>query len=531
MHKSISLKKVSLSFTEKLILNEATFKCGFGDKICIVGENGAGKSTLLKIIEGKYEPNSGTVDRTGHIRTYYIPQEFEGIFIDKTIIDYIVTKGGASIINKSFTIAKTLGIDLELWKDTLCGSLSGGQQKILALSTGLAFSPDFLLLDEPENHLDIVSRLYLMDVLRSYRNGVLFVSHDQALIDSVAQKVAEVVDGKIYVSEGGYAEYRNFKLERIAGLQRDRVKEQKRIKSIETSLGILEKKAVRGKNTAQFHARKEELIELRDKHKGSHPISERKTAITLKSDSKGFHDGRLLLRINNLSFSYSPEDVHERNDEHQEVNQLSNKRKVIRESKHVVSQNIFSEVDLELRAGKHVVLLGRNGSGKSTFLKCLTKNLAPTTGEVVWSPEVTYQYFDQHAEFPGDLSPFQIVMSGLNCSEEKAREVLGLMKFSREKMSVEIRNLSGGERMRVRFALVFGSNPECIILDEPTNHLDEVTWEILLSACNTSKSSIILVTHDYEFIEGIESKYFWMMKDSSVIERHKELENLIEELK
>jgi ATPase subunit of ABC transporter with duplicated ATPase domains len=175
--------------------------------------------------------------------------------------------------------------------------------------------------------------------------------------------------------------------------------------------------------------------------------------------------------------------------------------------------------------------LGRNGSGKLTFLNGLTRNLPLNTGTVTWAEGVTASYFDQHASFDPNKTALEVVIEALGKPDKESRAALGAMKFASDKMDTRTGELSGGERMRLRFAIVFGTNPDFIILDEPTNHLDEVTWQILLDACNNTKSTILLVTHDYEFIQDLKRKTFWLIKNQTIQERHKDLEELIEELR
>ncbi len=502
MSKTISLKNITQQFAERTILDEASFKCTDTEKICIVGENGAGKSTLLKIISGVLEPTEGTVERNAHLRCHYIPQEFDKADFPLTIEAYITKYAGLNLFKKTFETGVTLGFNLEKAKDKECSFLSGGQQKILALSVGIALAPEFLLMDEPENHLDIVSRLELMSLLGNYRGGVLFVSHDRMMIDAVADKVAEVAQGKIHISEGGYQDYIDSRLARIGGMQRAYDTESKRIKSLESAMHILQKQAFRGKNTSMYHKRMDELNALKQKHNDGLRPDDRKTKISLSQTNEKIHAGKLLCRMEKGRFAYegAPSDT-------------------------------FRNVSLDVRSGKHVILLGRNGSGKSTFLKCLTDNLPLSEGNVKWAEGITHAYFDQHAEFDPEQTPIEVVMHQMHCDDEKARSILGLMRFSKEKGNTPIKSLSGGERMRVRFSLVFASNPDFLILDEPTNHLDEVTWEILLEACNASKSTILLVTHDYEFIESLDNKVFWVINKHMIQERHKDLEQLIDEMR
>lgn len=502
MVKTISLKNISQSFLERIILSSASLKITENQKLCIVGENGAGKSTLLKIIAGILPPTSGSLEKNGHIRTYYVPQEFSKEDLARTVEEYISTNASVSLTPKVYRFGKILGFGLEKVSSKHCHELSGGQQKILALSVGLAVEPDFLLLDEPENHLDIVSRKELVLLLQNYKSAVLFVSHDRTMIDAIADKVVEVAQGKTHISEGGYQDYIDTKLSRIAGMQRSYDTETKRIKQLQAGIGILEAKAFRGKEVSAYLKSKKELQDLKAKHKETSRPDDHKTKVVLKESGSALHSGKLLCRVENMSFGYP------------------NTR-----------GNIIQDISLDIRKGEHIVLLGRNGSGKSTFLKCLVGGLNPKEGSATWAEDLKRAYFDQHAEFAPDQSALEIVGEELHIPDQKARTILGMMKFSKEKMELPTKDLSGGERMRIRFALIFGASPDFIIFDEPTNHLDEVTWEILLDACNKTTSTILLVTHDHEFIQELKSKTFWLLKGQQVKERAADLEDLIEELR
>ncbi len=502
MIKTISLKNISQSFLERTILDGASLKISEGQKLCIVGENGAGKSTLLKIIAGTLPPTKGSLEKNGHIRAHYVPQEYSKENLARTIEEYITTNAGVTLTPKVYRFGKILGFNLEKSAQKHCHELSGGQQKILAISCALAVAPDFLLLDEPENHLDIVSRKELVSLLQDYRGAVLFVSHDRTMIDSIADKVVEVAQGKTHISEGGYQDYIDTKLSRIEGLRREYDKEAKRIRQLQAGIGILEAKAFRGKEVSAYAKAKKELEDLRAKHKEEGEPEDKKTRVVLQNSTSALHGGKLLCRVEKMSFGYP-----------------GNKGDIIK------------DISLDIRTGQHIVLLGRNGSGKSTFLKCLMGGLTPKEGSVSWAESLKTAYFDQHAEFDPQKNAFQIVCDELHVPDQKARAILGMMKFSKEKMEIVTRDLSGGERMRIRFALVFGANPDFIIFDEPTNHLDEVTWEILLDACNKTTSTILLVTHDHEFIDELGKKTFWLLKGQQVKERAADLEDLIEELR
>lgn len=500
MAKTISLKGITKEYSGKTLLAGVSLKLSERERICIVGENGAGKSTLLKILLGVVDPDDGSIIRAPGTRCYYVAQEFDEADAEETVETYLTKYAGHGHLKKVFTLGKTLGYDLEKSLDKICGALSGGQQKILALSVGIAVQPDFLLLDEPENHLDIVSRLKLIGLLEMYRGGIIFISHDRGVVDSLADKVAEIAGGLLHISEGGYQDYLDARLTRIAGLQRAYDSEASRIRQLQKTVVILKQKAIRGHDIPQYRKRQAELNSLKEKHTLGRP-EDRRTKVSISQGADSFHDGRLICRIRDASFTYPD-----------------------------ATSAIFKKVSLELRTGSHVVLLGRNGAGKSTFLKCLMGRLAFTDGTMVWMDGVKTAYFDQHAEFDPAKTALEVITETLAVKDEQGCKALGTMKFSRERMDIPIANLSGGERMRVRFALVFGSEPNFILLDEPTNHLDEVTWEILLNAVNSSKSTILLVTHDYEFIEGVGSKVFWLMHKHGIEERHKGLAELVEEI-
>ena len=226
-----------------------------------------------------------------------------------------------------------------------------------------------------------------------------------------------------------------------------------------------------------------------------------RTAVQIGQKHTALHDGRLICRVEDISFTYPGAET-----------------------------PIFKDTSLEMRTGSHIILLGRNGAGKSTFLKTLMKKLPLSQGSVSWVENTKIAYFDQHAELDPKKSALETVASGLKVDDQTAYQALGAMKFSRERMGTKVGNLSGANRLRIRFAMVFGASPTFILLDEPTNHLDEVTWEILLEAVNDSPSTILLVTHDYKFIEGVKEKIFWLMHKNTIEERNKSLEQLVKEI-
>lgn len=192
---------------------------------------------------------------------------------------------------------------------------------------------------------------------------------------------------------------------------------------------------------------------------------------------------------------------------------------------------LFDQLSFELRVDKHIVLLGRNGSGKSTFLKIAEGKIAPTSGTVAWADGIKVNYFDQHLAFNPEETALEIIENIFSCRTEKARQILGAVKFTPEQMEKRTETLSGGEKMRLKFAITFGGDPDVIVLDEPTNHLDITTWQILLDNCNATSATIIIVTHDQEFLDEIIDKKFLVISKNKITERDKDLEYLVEELR
>lgn len=497
MNDSIVFKKVTFAYDDREMLSEASLTLKAGEKVLIVGENGAGKSTLMKLAIGEIIPDDGVIERPRSL-LLYVSQEFHPK--PKTVNEYIDEAVPQKHRAKVADMMKLLGFpDSALVKNT--NELSGGQQKIIALSCAIAQNPGFLFLDEPENHLDIVSRIKLIEILQNFRGALIMVSHDRHTVDALAEKVFEVEKGHVTVSEGGYEEYLEFRKARIEGAQRKYDSEVKDIKKLQDSVRILGKIAFRGKGVANYQNRKAELESRKEAIATTGRAEDRKTKINLITKSDSFHSGKLICKIDKISYTYEG-----------------------------MTKPIIKETSLEVRSGRKIVLLGRNGSGKSTFLKCLTSVYKPTTGDMTWGNDVTWSYFNQHAEFDPKKTAVEVAMDELKYRDDEARRVLGSVKFNSSKMITPVGELSGGERMRLRFACAFGLQPDFLILDEPTNHLDQTTWDILLEVCQSFKGTLLLVSHDYSFIEQLDPDYFWLLQNGSVVERHKDLRTLVDEI-
>jgi ATP-binding cassette subfamily F protein 3 len=499
MKETISIKNVRFGYDDHEMFSGISATISSGDRVLVVGENGAGKSTFMRLCLGELAVDAGTVTRPRSL-CVYVPQEFSGN--KQTLTEYF-GELHPKHLSKAKELALFLGFPKKLMAhdDLELSGLSGGQQKILSLARAIAPSPSFLFLDEPENHLDIVSRARLIELLYEFRGALVMVSHDRTTVDTLASSIFEIDKGHLYVTEGGYEEYLEARASRIENAQVAFDNREKRIKQMEKSVRILGKIAFRGKGVANYQNRKAELEQLKQESKSETRASDSKTKIGLAVKSEHKHSGKRIATITNLNCGYYP-----------------------------TEKPIVVTKGLEIFSGETIVLLGRNGSGKSTILKTLMNELTPIAGEVKWGNDITYAYFNQHAEFDPTHTPLQIAQDVLGYRDDEARRVLGMVKFNGQLMITKVGELSGGQRMRLRFALTFSQRPDFLILDEPTNHIDETTWEILLSVCKEFSGTLLVVSHDYAFIKELDPKYYWVIKQGKLEERYKDIDELLEEL-
>jgi ATPase subunit of ABC transporter with duplicated ATPase domains len=497
----ITLKNISYGYYTEPLFENISFQIKRGDRICIVGENGAGKSTLMKIIKKDIESDEGVVHYDSGVRMLQVSQEFHAheLTIQQYILDHTKKVGPA------IETAKSFGFDTEKFpiETTLCKQLSGGQQKALALSVAFVEEPDLLMLDEPENHLDIIARKHLIDRIKYFRGAILLISHDQTTLTTVVNRTIEIIDKTMYLTEGGYHDYVKARNTRVAAAERERKSMQKDLVDLQKSLVILHQKAFRGKATGDYRARKAEVAEMKETLKTTTPPSgsqAKKLSARISAEERSTQ--RFIWESKDLRYKY-PETSHD----------------------------AFRSEALDIRYGDRIGLVGRNGAGKTTFLNTICGKLTNTHGEMRWAPDATFELFNQHMHLPEDGQLVDVVRTDRNCNEEEAYRILGGAKLSsKAHATLRVKDLSGGQRMRLRFALAFSRPLDLLILDEPTNNLDESTLDILKDLIEEFPGALVIITHDRAFMEQIELHKFWYVTKHTLHETYKELDEIIKEM-
>lgn len=449
-----------------------------GDKIAVVGENGAGKTTLLRLIAGQEHPDKGSVVCSSKIVKWFVPQEFFAKS-GKTVEQYL----GISS-HKSARSLDELELHQGLIKERV-DDLSGGQKRAIELIRAFSRNAHIVILDEPENHLDYFAREWLSRKMQLYQGGIVFVSHDQWLIDSVANRIVEIKDGNIGVFPEGF---QAFIEERLHRLETEYKQWGLRQREILRHKAMVAKFKQRTKLTDKFsrtYQSKKKKLERLQEEQTERPRLER-PKMKLQTGPVEKKTKKRILSLSNLDLCFN-------------------------------SQCVLKHVNQELLFGDKVCLFGRNGTGKSSLFKIIRGEMHPTTGTVKLGINMRVGYFSQEQteELDPEQSPLQFIQQSLNETEGRARSILHSFLFSKDSVVRKIQTLSGGQKTRLRFAKLFGLNPELLLLDEPTNHLDLTSWEVLVDAIREFCGTVLLISHDREFIDQTIVK-LWVIENKKI---------------
>lgn len=513
----ISLSNVSLKFGVKVLLDGADLNILEGDSVALVGRNGTGKTSLLKLVAGLNVPDSGRVERLKTVKTAYLPQD---VPVDLRGSAYDVAAEGLGEVGLKLSRyrrllaeieagaahtdefdALSLELDaldawsvdskiravlerLEISPELDVASASAGLKRRALLGRGLVSDPDILLLDEPTNHLDIDSVLWLEKFLKSCGKTLVFVSHDRAFLRNLANRVVEVDRGKLIAFDCGFDEFVRRRDELLAARERNEAVFDKKLAQEEAWL----RRGVKARRTRN-EGRVRKLMRLREIRRARR---EKIGDVNLRVQEAAA-GGQKVLDVKNVSFSYGGSPI---------VNNFST--------------TVFR--------GDKIGIIGRNGIGKTTLLNILLGTLKPDSGEVVNGTSLQVAYFDQLrnglddgmrlCDFVGGGSDFVTV----NGAKQNVMGYLQNFLFEPSQILSDIGTLSGGEKNRLMLAKMFATPANVLVLDEPTNDLDMQTIEILESALVNFDGTILLVSHDREFLNDIVSGVFCFGEDGSVSE-------------
>lgn len=512
----ITLNNLSIQYGGKFLFDDISFTITDNDRIGLVGKNGAGKSTMLKIIIGDMRPETGNIAMDNHTTLGYLPQDMklnptESVYeetakafsqlqalekrADLLVVqltehpdhdsaeylqivqslsdtqDLIAQWGGGNKRENVERVLRGLGfVSSDL--DRPLSEFSGGWQMRTELAKILLQQPSYILLDEPTNHLDIESIIWLENYLANYGGGVILISHDRAFLDRVTNRTIEITNGKIYDYRASYSAFMELREQRI---EKQIADSKRQSKEIEHSQMLIEKFRAK-KNKAAFA---QTLIRKLDKTERIE-IDDKEDATIRFRFPEAPRSGKIAVHIEHLSKSYG-------------------------------TKSILENISLSIERGEKVAFVGKNGEGKTTLTRIITDKTDHQSGKCELGYNISVGYFEQHqAE---NLSPQKTVLQIIDDAATgdmrlRVRSLLGAFLFSGEDVDKKVSVLSGGEKSRLALARMLLEPVNLLILDEPTNHLDMQAKEILKQALFNYNGTLIVVSHDREFLKDLTDKVY-----------------------
>lgn len=500
----ISLSGAQLAFGHVALLDHADFSLETGERVGLIGRNGTGKSSLLKIISGRAKLDDGLLVMQQGLHIAYVEQEpqfspqmsvFDAVAsglgeLPALLAEYDALTGQFGSGNDEKVMERMHAIQLKLdaanaWslnnrvetvldrlnlqRDALMGSLSGGTQKRVALACALVSEPDVLLLDEPTNHLDFTSIVWLEDLLRDYKGSVLFITHDRRFLDNVATRIVELDRGKLLSFPGNFSAYEKRKAEQLESEEVENAKFDKFLAQEE----IWIRKGVKARRVRD-EGRVRRLEALRQRRS-----ERRELQGQVKLDiSAGERSGKIVAELVDVNKAYG-------------------------------EKVIVRDFTATILRGDKIGLIGVNGAGKTTLLKLILGEEQPDSGTIRQGTKLQVAYFDQmRAQLNENASLADTISPGsdwveINGTRKHVMSYLSDFLFAPERANSPVKSLSGGERNRLLLARLFAKPANVLVLDEPTNDLDIDTLELLEELLADYKGTVFLVSHDRTFLDNV----------------------------
>ena len=516
----LDVNKIGQNFGYGQLFEDVSFSLNEGESISIVGPNGCGKSTMLKMIAGLERIDKGTVSIKKDARVAYLDQTGSSIkdsrpvyeilkdaFSDLNsmekemnrlqklmesnlgeeeynrilekycdLVEKFSIAGGYDMDVNISTVVEGLQIDRSLL-DKSYDDLSGGEKTLVQLAKALLVKPDLILLDEPTNHLDIDRIEWLEGYIKSFKGASVIVSHDRYFLDKMSNKILDLDNGvgKVYTTNySGFLEEKQRDFETQMANYKD---QQAAIKKLEEQRKYFAERGMATNSSTlcdRAHALQTQ-IERMKQNAVARPKEQKKLNVGFSEDRKS---SKKVITTEGLTVTLPD------------------------------GKKILDGIDLDICAGERVALIGANGSGKSTFIKSvLGKQDLPVEGDITVGPSVKVGYLPQIIEFPkGEQQILEYFSQAAGVNEEKARRILAAFQFYKDDVTKRVKNLSGGERMRVKLAELLQQKINTLIFDEPTNHIDIPTKEVLEDAIEDFDGTLIFVSHDRFFINKFADK-------------------------
>ena len=499
------------------LLDGLSFEIQEGECVAILGRNGCGKTTLFKILTGQMDFDSGEVFVNPHKRIGLISQipEFPPLYTVEDVLrsafapvlavrrkmealEHAMTAGATDeqlreydALGAKFQAGGGYEMDVEV--DKICNglgilsaqrsqlfdSLSGGEKTRANLARLLLEKTDILLLDEPTNHLDLTSVEWLEGYIKAFKGTVLAISHDRYFLDRVADRVIEIVDGHAEFYSGNYSFYMDEKQARFDLQMKQYEQEQAKLKQLGYTV---ERMKGWGINNRTLYRR---AMSIQHRMERIRKTEKPKTEKTMRASfgEKDF-SGDVVFEMKNVSKGFD-------------------------------GRTLFSDVELLVEGGERIALLGDNGTGKTTFIRCLLGD-EDCAGKIKFGPTVKWGYLPQTIQFAHpERTLYDTMLYEKNCTPQVARDRLGAFLFQGEDVFKTVGNLSGGEKSRLRLCMLMDEKINLLILDEPTNHLDIASREWIEAAIEEFEGVLLFVSHDRYFIEKFAER-IWLLEDGKI---------------
>ena len=499
------------------LLEDLSFEVQEGERVAILGRNGCGKTTLLKILTGQMDYDAGQVFVNPHKRMGLISQipdfplhftvedvlrsAFSAVLATRrkmealeqamaagasedqlreydALSDRFQAGGGYDMDVDTDKICNGLGITAQQ-REQLFDSLSGGEKTRVNLARLLLEKTDILLLDEPTNHLDLRSVEWLEGYIKAFKGTVLVVSHDRYFLDQVAQRVIEIVDGRAEFYSGNYSFYMDEKQARFDLQMKQYEQEQAKLKQLGYTV---ERMKGWGINNRTLYRRAMSIQHRMDRIRKTEKPKTQKT-MHASFGEKDF-SGDVVFEMKNVSKAFG-------------------------------DRTLFEQVELLVEGGERIALLGDNGTGKTTFIRCLLGE-EDCGGKIKFGPTVKWGYLPQVIRFAHpERTLYDTMLYEKNCTPQTARDRLGAFLFQGEDVFKTVGTLSGGEQSRLRLCMLMDEKINLLILDEPTNHLDIASREWVEAAIEEFEGVLLFVSHDRYFIEKFAERC-WLLEDGKI---------------